>query len=355
MRVLIAFLLFPFFVNGQMMMVGASGVIANVNTPKFGVLVNSSTLTNTQKADVSADGLGCKYVRGALTIRTWSGSSTRYEIYRTKLGLGKQIPVINGINGGATPYYVGAEELGWYADTLALILDKYPDIKIVAIENEAINVTYLGDASGFHTGNLAQYGAQVQAAYPVCKARGVKMIESGIYGIGLYGLIYRDLVAQGRTTDAAAYAAIAMTPAQLSNVQSGVNAITEVKIRMVDSILNLSPYFDYMNIHLYEVFNPNIVDEAGQTVSTELYIKYAQDYIQKRTHKQVVTNEIGQRNNTQPDLVTSLLAQYYRYGFPIIQWFSGVGSAGSQPLNNETTGEINANGTAFKNYIQSKQ
>ena len=355
MKGLIILLLCPFLVSGQMMMVGASSVIANVNTPKFGVLVNSSSLTNSQKADVSADGLGCKYVRGALTIRTWSGSSTRYEIYRTKLGLGKQIPVINGINGGATPYYVGAEELGWYADTLALILDKYPDIKIVVIENEAINVTYLGDASGFHTGNLAEYAGEVAAAYAVCKPRNVKMVESGVYGIGLYGLIYRDLVAQGRTADAAAYAAIAMTPSQLSNVQTESNPVTEVKIRMVDSIMNLSPYFDYMNIHLYEVFNPNIVDEAGQTVATDLYIKYAQDYIQKRTHKQLITNELGQRNNTQPDLVTSLLGQYYRYSFPIIQWFSGVGSAGSQPLNNETTGAINPNGTAFKNYIQSKQ
>lgn len=332
------------------MMFGISGLLSEQNRTQFGVLVNSTLLTNSQKANVSYDTLGARYVRGALTCNTWTGSSTRYETYRTKFGLGNQIPVINSRNGTAA-YPKTAPELAGYADTLGRILDKYTDIKMVVIENEALNTT-------FHPAdNLAEYSAVVAAAYPVCKARGVKMIESGVYGSGLDGLTYRWLVSTYGSTTANLFGNIAFTPAQLTNIQNfGSNANLENNVLKVDTILNLSSYFDYMNIHLYEVYNPNITNDSDIVVSTQYYLRYIKEYIETRTHKPCITNETGQRYNVQPGIVTSVLQQYYSLGFRIVQWFSGEdGSAGSNALNNDTTGAIKPNGTAFKNFIISKR
>lgn len=340
----------PLFSHAQFSMMANVGQYTAETAPKFGVLVNSSTLSNSEKADIANDSLGCNWNRGAITIDTWSGSSARYEAYDAKGML--QLVVINFATGGDVPFPVAAE-LSGYASTLTEILDTYPNIYAIVIENEAIN-------ENFHDGPFSDYVAEVQTAYPIAHSRGIKVIESGIYGAGLYINTYRYLKAKtgyGQTV-ADAYGAAVMTTAQINAAETiNSNPTLEAKVKEIDTILSLAPYIDLFNLHAYEPDERD--DSATQSINTNIrtnYLRYTKEYIEETTHRPCITNETCLRNNDQTSLITNQISELYRLGFWHVQWFDGDdGTAGSVAITNDITGALKATGIIFRDYILSHQ
>ena len=131
----------------------------------------------------------------------------------------------------------------------------------------------------------------------------------------------------------------------------------EAEASKIDTLLNFYAldYVDYVNLHLYEPFNPSIYNDAFKaskiTSATPVVVADLQEYIKARTGKPAMTNETGQRNNVNPDLVTSMLTEYDRLKFPYVIWFSGDGLGVAQPLFNLSTGALYTNGLAFSNFM----
>ena len=349
MKILLTILLFPIFSHAQF----AAGVAQYTaeRAIKFGMLVNSATLTNPAKAAITKDSFNCNYARTALTVETWDGSSSRIQTYKDS-GL-IQYVVINYKTGDSIPF-VTASQLSGYADTVTDMLETYPypTIQTIAVENEEIN-------KGQHTGPLSDYGGMLQTVYPIAHARNILVTDGGFYGAGLRIKVYRWLQTKygvDGQDSADAYGERAMTAGQISAAQTpNSNPSLEAEANQIDTIFMYKDYVDYFNIHAYEVFSQtNTMPDTVKQISTNV-LMWQRDYVEETTGKPCITNETGQRTNEQPELVTNMLAEYYRLGFFIVQWYNGTGDADARPLSNQTTGETLPNGTAFKNYVSTHQ
>jgi len=152
---LLILILFPFFSFAQM-----GGLAANYTAQtasKFGVLVNSETLTNTEKAHIAKDTLGCNWVRGAIVTSQWNGTSTRYEVNEA-LGLRQSVNFSYYPNASGQPFVTGTL-LNNFIDTTLLVLTRYPTVGMVVVQNEELNQSY-------HTGPITDYCKILQALYP---------------------------------------------------------------------------------------------------------------------------------------------------------------------------------------------
>jgi hypothetical protein len=118
--------------------------------------------------------------------------------------------------------------------------------------------------------------------------------------------------------------------------------------------LNFYDNLDYVNVHLYEPFNPN-VDPSKVTSATPVVVADIQEFLRARTGRPIMTNETGQRENTSASLVTSMLKRYDQLNFPYVVWYNGDGSASAEPLYNLNTGSLYNNGVAFSDYNANHQ
>ncbi len=212
---------------------------------------------------------------------------------------------------------------------------------MIVVENEEINPNY-------HTGPLTDYINMLQAALDVCHSKGIKVTNGGIYGGQLETLAYRYLQRKGQNR-ADSFANNCMTYSQIKDAQTpNRNPSLEWKVRQLDTLLNFYINLDYINIHLYEPFNPN-VDPSTVTSATPVVAADIQEYLIARTGKPVMTNETTPRDNVSPDLVTSVLKEYDRLNFPYAIWFNNdIG--GSKPLYDLNTGALLNTGVAYSNF-----
>lgn len=315
---------------------------------KYGALKGSGALTSTQRSQLVANTLKCKWIRtkivvfGAAPNTTsggWNGSSPIYEV-NDGLGLG-QVVVIGAYPSGSVQPFVTSGDWAQYGSIIADILDTYPKIKLIVIDNEE-------ETTSYHSGPYSDYGGMLQAAYTVAHPRGVKVADGGILNAaGLHVKVYRWLVTKYNQSTATTYGSTIMTPHQVG-VANGtiVDSAIEQLATDIDTILSYKAYVDYWNMHFYE--QPA---SPSTTTITPNVLRYQKEFLQDVGKRLVISNECGQRNNSQPLLVTNLMNEFYRLNFEHVQWWDGTGNSGAMPLTNNTTGAILPNGTAFKNFI----
>lgn len=343
MRLLIL-ILFPLFSFGQFGAGVASTMTASA--PKYGMLVNSTTLSNTAKAAIVKDSFGCDYARTAIVVTQWDGSSSRFEIYDDK-NL-KQVVNINYVpNASGEPFLSTPQRITSYSDTVALIFIKYPQIEIAVVENEEQNQNY-------HDGPITDYCEMVKAVYQEANPRGIKVANGGIAGVGLDIKVYRWLVTKYGQSTADAYGAAAMSNAQINAAKTvNSNPTLETAAKQVDTVISYRNYYDYFTVHGYEVFSQtnNQTDTVTQ-ISPNVW-RYIKEFVEETTGRPIITNETGQRNNISPTLVTNMMNEFYRLGFEYVLWFNGdsVDAAEARALSDQTTGEVLPNGDAFKTFI----
>lgn len=305
---------------------------------KFGVLVNG-TLTMTKRISV-AKNLNAPYVRNTISMDQWTGSSGPYENY-VKNGLKVILNITNTLQTSKPRPF--ATDLTAYRNNLVSITNKYQP-EVVVIENEEINKNY-------YYGPITNYIAMLNVALSVCHAKGIKVTNGGIYGGSLEILTYRYLQTKSQKR-ADSFGNNCMYPYQVKAAQNpNSNPTLEQAVRQMDTLLNFYHNLDYVNIHPYEPLNPNITSKSSVTSATPVVIPDIQEYLMTRTGKPVMTNETGQRDNTSPDLVTSVLKEYDYLNFPYALWYSGDGNSGAKPLHNLTTGALYSNGDAYSNFM----
>ncbi len=317
------------------------------NAIKWGVLVNSDVLSNDQKSDITKDTLGCLWARTAIVSTQWNGSSSRFEIYDDKDIL-QAVNVSYYANNSGQAFLTGTL-LNDFVDTVQLIVNKYPQMGWFVLLNEEMNQTY-------HSGPITDYCKMLQAVYPIVHAAGIQMADGGVFGTGLDIDVYRWLVTKYNQSAADAYGQQCMSNAQVNAAKTpGSNPTLDLAARKVDTVLMYKAYVDAFNIHVYEPLSRTTTQPDTVTQAAPVVVRYQIEYIKDITNKPVIDNEDGIRDNNQPTLVTSMLTQYYRLGIPLLMFFNGEGSGGSQPLTDPTTGAILATGTAWRTYIIAHQ
>ena len=193
---------------------------------------------------------------------------------------------------------------------------------VVAIENEEDNLKY-------HSGSAQDYINELKAAIPVLHASGIKVTNAGLTSQSIAYLVYNDLMQRGMRAEAQAYK---------QSVQININAPWVLK--KADFIKHVIVAYkdidlDYVNFHWY--------GKSNDTKALEQTI----NYIQRVTGKPVVTNEIGQYDNS-PETVRAIIQTCRKEKMPFVIWYSGLKGGGRAVSLQNANGTLKDNGEAFK-------
>lgn len=348
MAKLITILSLFFCVQLQGQMGGTAAYYTASFAPKWGVLVNSETLSNTEKARIAKDTLGCTWARTAIVASQWDGSSNRFEIY-DGMGLLQTVNIAYYPNSSGQNFPTGTI-LTNFIDTSELILDTYPQIGLVTLLNEELNQSY-------HSGAITDYCLMMVQMYAICHARGIPLTDGGVAGTPLEISTYRYVKSTYGQTEADQFGAACMTNAQVNAANNpGSNPTLEAAVRLMDTLLMYSAYLDYWNIHTYEVLSETNTQPDTVTQVSLNVLRYEKEFLTANSGKPVITTETGIRNNDNPVLVTNMLTNFARIGMPFVFYFNGYDAvANTSPLTDETTGDILPSGEAFRDYIIATQ
>jgi len=271
--------------------------------------------------------LGVGRIRAGIQTALWKGTDKDYEACRNA---GLRVHYTIGYK-GAPHGFPFESEIDEYLAIFTTIIAKYRP-ELVVIGNEVIN-------PNFNDASIDDYIAQLRACAPIAWRLGVEITNSGDYGTGFETLIYRWLQStQGQAT-ADLFGNACMSPAQLKNATGEVpNPNIEQDVQNAQKLIDAYKQIglDYWNVHLYEVLNPNITDEAAVTTATQNVLPYWAMYSRAVLEIPIMSNEVGVRNNTQPALVTAYLDALNEAGFAYADWFDGDSDmAGAKRLTDE--------------------
>lgn len=307
-------------------------------TTKFGSLI-SGDFTIDERVSI-AKSLNVAYVRDALMMSTWDGYYKPYETYTSN-----GINVILNVNYDQPTQQPDPfpTDMKAYKKTFKDIVQTYQP-EVIVVENEEINERY-------HSGPMTDYIKMLQVAISVCHPKKIKVTNGGIYGSQLEICTYRYLqtISQARADE---FGNSCMSPFQVKAAQEpGSNPTLEYTVSQMDTLLDFYKNLDYVNVHLYEPFGADISKTYKVSTITPGVVEDIQEFLLARTGKPTMTNETGQRDNTNPFLVTAMLSEYDRLKFPYAIWYSGEGGSGAQPLYNISSGVLALNGLAFAGFM----
>ena len=331
---LLLILLFPISAVAQMM---GGAYYDGVTKMQTGVLIAGSTLSVSQKATLAYDSLHCKTVRINVVLSTYNGTLNAYDTYNAK-GLTVVANVSYYTTGSLKPTLDPSLLSDFTAKLTQYVNDYHP--AYVVVENEELTKSYF-------YGPLINYVNEVAAAYAVCHPRGILVINGGVGGInsGVDVAVYRWL--KTFNTAAATDYGTHMSTGSLNAANNpGSNDTYEAYLRQLDTLEGVKPYIDRFCRHTKEVLDNTGSDHSAVTIITGHQLQYQADYLRSRYNKLLVDNE-GGSDNDQPALVAASMKEYMRCGFVLVQWWSGTGP-GAEPLHDDATATINANGVAYK-------
>lgn len=325
---------------------GASdgGGAAEGGPTKFGIhVVLSQGTTDDEIALIEQ--YGVSYTRTAIQLDKWPYTPKAYDKY-----LASGIHVLLNLSwassgGGPVPF---PTDLATYGDRVSAVLDAIDPPEMVIIENEEIN-------PHFHSGPISDYVAMLKTASPIVHAHGLAVTNGGVYGQGLYALVYRHLVAAHGQAAADAFGTVAFVPSVLKAVRNGDSPALEAAVAEVQAVLDAAPWLDYVNVHHYEVDDPNIADPSTVTTVTPGVVAAIADFVRETTGKPIMANETSIRENSQPALVTSFLQDYVDNAYPYVIWWDNTdgNSYGDSPLNDGTPPfALRPNGEAFRDFMK---
>lgn len=317
----------------------------------IGSLVNIPvSVPESQKKRMQAySGLGAPYVRHTLTMQNWEGSNDFYD----KLNAAGYKVLLNVV---ATPQLHSARpfptDMVAYSKKLTEILDTYMP-EVLVVENEEYNQNY-------YTGSMKEYLEILKTGINVAHAKGIKVTNGGLTARILTLLTYYDYRKRGLYKEAEDFAKRTQPPhilALLPDLSKNIGLSNGVKSMdtLVNAYKNMS--LDYVNFHWYEPIanrNPRATTSEGiDNVDTKA-IGEVVDYLRRATGKEVITNEIGQLNQS-PLMVQSILEKCVSLQLPYIIWYSGDGEGpnNANALHN-MDGTLRSNGQAFVNFIKQK-
>ena len=250
--------------------------------------------------------------------------------------------VLTTATNGAFPAAPPAD-LADYQARLARELAAHPT-PLVSIENEPT-------ADRYYVGTPADYLAELAAAVPVAHAHGAKVSDGGLVSAGVQLATWYDLWTHSGCAAADHYAAIAFPTSRIGGeVISDVPSCADPNrpilggnpraLQVMNDTNVLIAGFraipiDYVNFHWYQ--------------STPEAMRTTIEFLRRATGKQVITNEIGQFDDS-PDTARALLDMTAQLHVPWVVWFASDGSGAVGMFNPD--GSIRSNGLAFRDFVQ---
>lgn len=299
-------------------------------TNPFGVMISGN---NTQIKIQSAKNLRAVYYRPiSIFLDRWSGSCAECDA-ALQGGLKLLLTIRN--NGGRQQPTTPPTDWNKYKSTLSQIVDKYKP-EVLIIENEE------NSAALFYNGTAQQYLDQLKAGCEVAHQKGIKCANGGLVS-SLVAMLVADSYKQaGDGSKANEYLARTLG----GKIQNTSTILTSSKAQeqLTKGKALLAGYkssgADFMNFHWY-IADTNALEEAV------VYLKTASDL-------PVMTNEVGQQKNTDPNQVTNIMKKVVQLGLPYAVWFSMdiQGYGGATGLTN-TDGTLRPNGAAYASFISS--
>ncbi len=288
--------------------------------------------------------LNVTYVRHGIFMNAWNGSNA---FYNTLQKAGYKI-ILNVAylpqGGGPQSFPTNLEE---YKRRLNEILSTYKP-EVVVVENEEYNTTY-------HTGTAQQYINELKAAIEVAHSKGLKVTNGGLTARVMTMMVWKDYKDRALNTEADDFARRTMSPDLLADIPKLTkHKSVAIGMQVFDELLNAYKTLDidYVNFHWYEPIGQR--KNANALTVTHIDTKAlgeAVDYIRRRTGKSVITNEIGQFNQS-PDMVKDILEKCVELKLPYIIWYSGDGGEGKAVALTNLDGSLRENGRVFADFVK---
>lgn len=302
---------------------------ASVPNP-FGVMISGDT---NQIKTQTANALGAIYYRPiSLFLDKWTGTCAECD---TAVGGGlKLVLTIRNNNGGQQNPTTPPTDWNKYKSTLSQIVNKYKPAVLI-IENEE------NSAALFYNGTAQQYLEELKAGCEVAHQKQIKCANGGLVS-SLVALLVADSYKQaGDINKANEY--LARTLGGKSQDTSTILTSSKAQEQIAKGKALLAGQkvagADFSNFHWY------IRDTGalGEAVS----------YLRSASGLPVMTNEVGQQGNADPNQVTGVMQKIVDLGLPYAVWFSMDTNPpnGARALN-ETNGTLRSNGLAYKQFIK---
>jgi len=214
-----------------------------------------------------------------------------------------------------------------YKRKLSELIASFPKKPVlIVIENEANN-------QGYYAGPAKDYINLLRVAIGVVHSYNIPVTDAGTTGAAIKYLLYQHYIQNGKQQQAEALK-------RRQKVNSSPNIIASAVF--ADSVLTALRTLpvDYVNMHWYQ-----------HTADTQ-DLEAAVNYLKQRTGKVVISNEMGQSDQPDPNVVTAMLNKCKQLQLPYVLWYSGNSNTGARAKALQTsTGALDANGQAFKNSL----
>jgi hypothetical protein len=299
---------------------------------KFGALLDPGLLANANEHKIAvAQKLGIKIIRDRIVLTNLKERpilSSGFDVF-LNVNYGN---VKRGPNEEKSPVPFPTD-LDYYKQLLSNAIGSLKGKKpvAIAIENEEDNFQY-------HTGTPQDYLNELRAAIPIVHAAGIQVTNAGITAPAIAYLVYNDLLERGKRAEAEAY----MNSTQLPLDKPWVIKKGEFARQTLAAYKNMD--IDFVNFHWYGKSN----DVSG--------LKTTIEYLKRVAGKPVITNEIGQYDNS-PETVKAIIRLCRQEQLPYVIWYSGIKGEGKAVSLQDISGVLKPNGEAFKEAVaeQSQQ
>ncbi len=298
-----------------------------VSSNPFGIMLGTGMPLDMRMS--VAKNLGVAFYRpGDIKVDVWKGDCLDCDAAQ-QAGFKLLLTLRNG--GGLGQPSTFPADLKLYKVTVSKILDKYPGAMAV-VENEENSSTL------FYSGSPAQYHEELEAVCEVAHSKAMKCTNGGLVSAMVTLLVYNDYLEKGKQTAAEDF----LRRAEPDKYQQIVSNPTTVQSQIEKGKTLISGYkaagADYLNFHWY-VADPRAFEEAVS-------------YLGATSGLPVLSNEMGQQKNENPDEVISKMQKSVNLGLPVAVWFSiDVSGFGGAKGLQESDGSLRSNGEAFKKFI----
>ncbi len=212
--------------------------------------------------------------------------------------------------------------------------NKLTSEEVLVIENEE------NSGALFYTGSSQVYLQELKAGCEVAHQKGVKCANGGIVSALVAALVANSYEETGNAQKASEY-----LKRTVGGEKSALITSAKAKEQIAKGKELLAGYkaagADFMNFHWY-IADTNALGEAVK-------------YLRSTSGLPVITNEVGQQGNADPNQVTGVMQKIVDLGLPYALWFSMDTNPpnGARALN-ETSGTLRPNGQAYANFIKNK-
>jgi len=295
----------------------------------FGVMISGNT---SQVKAQTAVKLGAKYYRPiSVFVERWQGSCEECDA-AVSAGLKLVLTIRN--NGGAGQPSTPPSDLNAFKRILAQIIDKYKP-EVLVIENEE------NSAAIFYSGTTSQYLQELKAGCEVAHQKGIKCANGGLVSSLVVFLVADSYQQAGDSNKANEYLARSLVGAKQKLISQANSAKGREEIAQGKELLAgyKSAGADFANFHWYVADTKAL----GEAVT----------YLRSASGLPIMTNEVGQQANTDPNQVTSVMQEIKALGLPYALWFSMDTNPpdGARALN-ETNGTLRPNGEAYADFVK---